>query len=100
MIDPINRFSSGVGTRRMRSRITWSITSSSFGVRSPVCADTCTIDKEIQVLFYLGHMHELGSHYKLERVVGDTVTVMDDYDWETEFRDTSAKAHTTTAPAS
>jgi len=47
---------------------------------------TCTIKNDLKLLTMLGHMHELGKHYKLEMI--DTtgkVTTLYEQEWEASF---------------
>jgi hypothetical protein len=48
---------------------------------------TCTVTQDLQVLLLLGHMHEYGKHYKLERLGADGVPVETLYEqeWEPSF---------------
>lgn len=47
----------------------------------------CEIDQDIQLAMFLGHMHEQGSRYTLERVdeEGQTLEVLYDHDWKPAF---------------
>jgi len=47
---------------------------------------TCTVPRDVQVAFLLGHMHEWGSHYRLERLDGSGGSEMlYDAPWEASY---------------
>jgi hypothetical protein len=45
---------------------------------------TCVVPRDLQVLKLLGHMHEYGTHYRLERLddAGGDATMLIDEDWQ------------------
>lgn len=47
-------------------------------------SSTCTVPQDFQVVLMLGHLHELGQHYKLERVdeSGKVVETLVDHAWQ------------------
>jgi hypothetical protein len=48
---------------------------------------TCTISKDLNVLLLLGHMHELGSVYKLERIdeKGNALETLVEHKWQASY---------------
>jgi hypothetical protein len=47
----------------------------------------CTVDRDFQFVLSLGHMHEFGTHYKLERIddQGNVLETMHDEEWRPEY---------------
>jgi hypothetical protein len=45
---------------------------------------TCTVDKDVQTVTLLGHMHEFGKHYSLERIdgQGNSLEMVYQQDWQ------------------
>jgi len=49
----------------------------------------CTFDTEYHMLYLMGHMHEWGTHFKLEKLEADgTATTMYEQVWDPAYRDT------------
>jgi hypothetical protein len=48
---------------------------------------TCTLESDLQIITMLGHMHEWGKHYKLERLddKGTVVDTLIDHDWDPSY---------------
>jgi len=46
---------------------------------------TCTVKRDLDTVLLLGHMHEHGKHYTLERLVGDTAEAIYDQEWRPEY---------------
>lgn len=42
---------------------------------------TCTVGRDLDTVLMLGHMHEWGKHYKLERLDGDAAETLYETDW-------------------
>ncbi len=54
--------------------------------QSTVVVD-CNIPRDMQVIRHFGHMHELGTHYSLERIRNGQAEMVDTYEWDIEYRD-------------
>ena len=50
---------------------------------------TCTFPRDMKIIQQFGHMHEMGQHYRLEKVANGNTTVLDEYEWEVDYRDTA-----------
>lgn len=48
---------------------------------------TCTVDKDLDLVLIMGHMHEWGAHYKLERLddQGKSLDTFFDIDWDPSY---------------
>jgi hypothetical protein len=48
---------------------------------------TCTVQYDLNIATMFGHMHELGAHYKLERIdeAGNSLEILYERDWEPQF---------------
>lgn len=68
----------------------WTMVDTSFEV-APMAngkhVTTCTVEEDLDTLVLVGHMHELGTHYKLEEVDADNNVIRSIYDheWQPEF---------------
>src|SRR5687768_165071 len=47
-------------------------------------SSVCRVERDLNVAFYMGHMHSHGRHFKLEQLVGDTDegTVIYEHEWD------------------
>jgi hypothetical protein len=49
-------------------------------------SSTCTLNKDINAIIMIGHMHELGKHYKLEQLdANDQPVLTYEYDWQPSY---------------
>ncbi|GAC1579145.1 MAG: hypothetical protein NVS3B20_10160 [Polyangiales bacterium] len=50
-------------------------------------SSTCRVGEDVQMLLILGHLHEQGKHFKLERLddAGKTADVLYDHDWSPSY---------------
>jgi hypothetical protein len=46
---------------------------------------TCTLQRDLDTVVMLGHMHEHGKHYKLEQLNGDVAETLYEKDWQPSY---------------
>jgi hypothetical protein len=61
---------------------------------------TCTLKQDLNIILMLGHMHELGTHYKLEKIdATGAASTLYDYEWQVSYaQHPPLKKFPTTAP--